>query len=140
MLKTSNSARKLLSNFDVIAQAPQGVAKLRELILTLAVQGKLVPQDASEEPASMLLERIKAEKVRLVAEGKIKKEKPLTLSIEEEIPFELPVGWEWSNLKTIGLINPRNSEADAVKASFVQMSSIPVEFSVAHGLCCINRP
>ncbi|WP_218239613.1 restriction endonuclease subunit S [Comamonas fluminis] len=132
MLKTSNSARKLLSNFDVIAQAPQGVAKLRELILTLAVQGKLVPQDASEEPASMLLERIKAEKVRLVAEGKIKKEKPLTLSIEEEIPFELPVGWEWSNLKTIGLINPRNSEADAVKASFVQMSSIPVEFSVAH--------
>ena len=73
MLKTSNGARKLLSNFDVIAQAPQGVAKLRELILTLAVQGKLVPQDANDEPASVLLERIQAKKAGLVAAGQIKK-------------------------------------------------------------------
>lgn len=98
MLKTSNDGRKMLLNFDVLAQAPEGVAKLRELILTLAVQGKLVPQDASDEPASVLLQRIHAEKARLVAEGKIKKEKTLLEITEEEKPFELPVGWEWVRL------------------------------------------
>ena len=101
MLKTSNDAYKLLSNFDVIAQAPQGVAKLRELILTLAVQGKLMPQDANDEPASVLLERIKAEKAQLVTAGKIKKEKLLLEITEEEKPFELPVGWEWVRLGEI---------------------------------------
>ncbi len=95
MLKTSNDARKLLSNIELIAQTPQGIARLRELILTLAVQGKLVPQDPQDEPASGLLEKIKTEKTRLVAEGKIKKEKPLAEITEEEKPFALPEGWEW---------------------------------------------
>ena len=122
----------LLSNLNLLATAPGGVARLRELILTLAVQGKLVPQDPADEPASRLLQKIRAEKDRLIAEGKIKKDKPLPPIAEEEKPFELPVGWEWTNLATIGVINPRNDASDDTQASFVQMSSIPVEFSVAH--------
>ncbi|MGY4022261.1 restriction endonuclease subunit S [Aeromonas sobria] len=71
-----------------------GIKKLRELILELAVRGKLVPQDPSDEPASVLLERIAAAKARLVKEGKIKKLKALPEIAEEEKPFELPEGWE----------------------------------------------
>ena len=85
----------LLSNMELLASAPGGVAKLRELILTLAVQGKLVPQDPADEPAGVLLQKIRAEKDRLIAEGKIKRDKPLAEIAEEEKPFELPVGWEW---------------------------------------------
>lgn len=91
----------LLSNLELLATAPGGVAKLRELILTLAVQGKLVPQDPADEPASVLLQKIRAEKDRLIAEGKIKKDKPLAAIAEEEKPFELPVGWEWVRLPDI---------------------------------------
>lgn len=78
-----------------------GIKKLRELILELAVRGKLVPQDPNDEPASVLLERIAAEKAELVKQGKIKKQKPLPEISEEEKPFELPAGWEWVRLGTL---------------------------------------
>lgn len=78
-----------------------GIKKLRELILDLAVRGKLVPQDPNDEPASELLKRIAAEKAELVKQGKIKKQKPLPEISEEEKPFELPVGWEWARLVEI---------------------------------------
>ncbi|ANC40590.1 type I restriction endonuclease subunit S [Hafnia alvei] len=75
-----------------------GIKKLRELILELAVRGKLVPQDPNDEPASELLKRMAAEKAELVKQGKIKKQKPLPEISEDEKPFELPVGWEWVRL------------------------------------------
>ncbi|HCP1861098.1 TPA: restriction endonuclease subunit S [Escherichia coli] len=78
-----------------------GIKKLRELILELAVRGKLVPQDPNDEPASELLKRIAAEKAELVKQGKIKKQKPLPEISEEEKPFELPEGWEWVALQEI---------------------------------------
>ena len=78
-----------------------GIKKLRELILELAVRGKLVPQDPNDEPASELLKRIQAEKAKLIAEGKIKKDKPLAEITEEEKPFDLPVGWEWVRLGNV---------------------------------------
>ncbi|EAU5668936.1 restriction endonuclease subunit S, partial [Salmonella enterica] len=78
-----------------------GIKKLRELILELAVRGKLVPQDPNDEPASELLKRIAAEKAELVKQGKIKKQKPLPEISEEEKPFELPVGWEWVRLEDV---------------------------------------
>ena len=78
-----------------------GIKKLRELILELAVRGKLVPQDENDEPASELLERIAAEKAKLIAEGKIKKSKPLAEITDDEKPFELPIGWEWVKLGEI---------------------------------------
>lgn len=78
------------------------ISKLRQSILQEAVQGKLVPQDPNDEPASVLLEKIKEEKERLIKEGKIKKEKPLPPISEDEIPYELPKGWEWVRLGEIG--------------------------------------
>ena len=97
--------------------------QLRKSILQQAIQGKLVPQDPNDEPASVLLERIREEKARLVEEKKIKKEKnpsvifkgednsyyeKFTLSgevkcIDEEIPFEIPNGWEWARGTTLFL-------------------------------------
>lgn len=84
-------------NFAHIAEAPNGVKKLRELILQMAVRGALVPQDSSDEPAVRLLERIQAEKARLVKE-KIRKSDPLpAITLEEEL-YSLPLGWEWVRL------------------------------------------
>ncbi|ROT46817.1 restriction endonuclease subunit S [Pusillimonas sp. NJUB218] len=85
----------LETHFDTAFAAPDGVKKLRELILTLAMQGKLVPQAPNEQPASELLNEIEVEKQRLVKEGKIKKPKPLPPVTEEERPYSLPQGWEW---------------------------------------------
>jgi type I restriction enzyme S subunit len=81
-----------------------GIKKLRELILELAMRGKLVPQDPDDEPASVLLERIAAEKVQLVKDKKIKKPKALLEIGEEEKIFELPHSWEWSRLNDISLL------------------------------------
>ncbi|WP_311748147.1 restriction endonuclease subunit S [Proteus penneri] len=79
-----------------------GIKKLRELILELAMRGKLVPQDPNDEPASELLKRIAAEKTELMKQGKIKKQKPLPEISEDEKPFELPNGWEWVRLGELG--------------------------------------
>jgi type I restriction enzyme S subunit len=78
-----------------------GVKKLRELILELAVRGKLVPQDPNDEPASELLKRIEAEKAQLIKAGKIKKQKSLPQITEEEIRFELPKNWAWERLTNL---------------------------------------
>ncbi|HCE94526.1 MAG: hypothetical protein A2Z90_21090 [Burkholderiales bacterium GWA2_64_37] len=85
----------LLSNLDVLATAPGGVARLRELILTLAVQGKLVPQDPADEPASVLLQKIRAEKDRLIAAKAMKREKSEPARTDDELPFGLPDSWSW---------------------------------------------
>ncbi|RYF82904.1 MAG: hypothetical protein EOO29_05380 [Comamonadaceae bacterium] len=88
----------LAQHFDLLATAPGGVARLRELILTLAVQGKLVAQDAREEPASVLVEKMRAEKIGLIAAATIKRDRPQPDISEEEMPFDLPRGWEWMRL------------------------------------------
>lgn len=75
--------------------------KLRSSILQAAVQGKLVAQNSQDEPASVLLEKIRAEKAELIKQKKIKKEKPLPEIMEEEKPFDLPAGWEWVHLNDI---------------------------------------
>ena len=89
-------------NFGLLADAPNGVQKLHELILQLAVQGKLVPQDPDDEPAAVLLEKIKAEKERLVKEKKIRKSKPLPPVEIDEIRFKIPDSWKWIRLNQIG--------------------------------------
>ncbi|ABM03672.1 restriction modification system DNA specificity domain protein [Psychromonas ingrahamii 37] len=75
-----------------------GIKKLRELILELAVRGKLVAQDANDEPASVLLERIATEKAQLVADNKIKNQKTLPAITDKEMPFNLPGGWAFERL------------------------------------------
>jgi len=96
---------RLAQHFDSLFTTQSSIDALKQTILQLAVMGKLVPQDPNDEPASVLLERIAAEKARLVKEGKIKKEKPLPPISEEEKPFALPDGWEWCRFETI--IDPR---------------------------------
>ena len=76
-------------------QTQYGIKKLRELILELAVRGKLVPQDTNDEPASVLLDKIAKEKKQDVKEGKIKKQKSLPEIGKDEEPFDLPNGWAW---------------------------------------------
>ena len=79
--------------------------KLRQKILDLAIRGKLVPQDPNDEPASVLLERIKAEKERLIKEGKIKRSKKTTKTSDtphyENVPFEIPENWVWTDIENI---------------------------------------
>ncbi|MDM3095127.1 restriction endonuclease subunit S [Citrobacter sp. Cf136] len=106
-----------------------GIKKLRELILELAVRGKLVPQDPNDEPASVLLERIAAEKAELVKQGKIKKPKPLPEISEEEKPFELPGGWEWARFETAldfsgGSQPPKSFFIEEPKEGYVQLIQI----------------
>lgn len=91
----------LTYNLPLLAGAPNGIKKLRELILELAVRGKLVPQDPNDEPATKLLKRISEEKARLVAESRLKKQKPLGEIDEQAQPFELPLNWVWTRLGEI---------------------------------------
>ena len=94
---------ELFEQIDIIERSEkeleEAANKTRDKLLNLAIQGHLVPQDPNEEPASVLLERIRAEKARLVKEGKLKKkdleEKPIS---PDEIPFDIPEGWEWCRL------------------------------------------
>ena len=92
----TDAPRDLLEKFfDTAFTAPNGITKLRELILTLAMQGKLVEQDPNDSPALELLKEIEAEKQRLVKAGKIKKPKPLPEVSHEEITHEIPASWAW---------------------------------------------
>ncbi|MDF0377472.1 restriction endonuclease subunit S [Methylophilus sp. YYY-1] len=95
--------QRIYAHFDVLFTTEASIDALKQTLLQLAVMGKLVPQDPNDEPASELLKRIQAEKVKLIAEGKLKKQKPLTPIGEDEKPFELPKGWEWVRLASTGI-------------------------------------
>lgn len=122
----------LSEHLPLLASAPSGIQKLRGLVLELAVRGKLVPQDPSDEPASELLKRIAKERARLEAGGACKKSKLIPAVGKDEQPFTLPDGWVWSRLLAISLINPRNSADDSLVASFVPMAMIGTSFDGRH--------
>ncbi len=105
-----------------------GIKKLRELILELAVRGKLVPQDPNDEPASELLKRIATEKAELVKQGKIKKQKPLLEISEDEKPFELPKGWEWTRINEIG--HDWGQKTPDTNFTYIDVSSINKECGI----------
>ena len=90
--------------------------QLKNTILQEAIQGHLVPQDPTDEPASVLLQRIRKEKERLVKEGKLKKKDLESKPIEDdEIPFEIPKGWEWVRLNNIcWLVNGNKSNGESL--------------------------
>lgn len=121
----------LVRHFDLIAQAPGGLARLRELILTLAVQGKLVPQDPSDEPASELLKKIRAEKDRLITEGKIKRDKPLAEILESESTANIPSTWTLARLGTVVNVSTGKLDANAAvpggRYPFFTCSATPLE-------------
>lgn len=87
--------------FDQFADAPDAVAKMRELVLKLAVTGKLVPQSKRDEPASMLLESAKAERAKLVAAKEIKSRPTAPIEPDQQ-PYELPTSWIWARLSDVG--------------------------------------
>lgn len=84
-----------------------GIKKLRELILELAVRGKLVPQDPNDEPASVLLERIAAEKAQLVKDKIIRKPKKLDVLTDNELFFAAPSGWSFARLGDLAVKRKR---------------------------------
>jgi type I restriction enzyme, S subunit len=92
------------------------IQQLRQTILNLAVRGQLVPQNPTDEPASVLLKRIQAEKTRLIGEGKIKGHRELAPPItEEDVPFSIPSGWQWERFIGVAaiqsnLVNPSKYE------------------------------
>lgn len=110
-----------VEHFGDLASTPGAVQRLRELILQLAVQGKLVPQDPDDEPASLLLERIAAEKAKLVKEKKVKKPKALPPIDLDEVPFDLPEGWEWVRLEPISSYIQRGKGP-----TYAEISNVPV--------------
>lgn len=97
----NESWQRIATNFEMLFSTESSIDALKQTLLQLAVMGKLVPQDASDEPASELLKRIQAEKAQLVAEGQIKKSKPLSTIGEQEKLFKLPNGWEWVRFEHI---------------------------------------
>ncbi|HIF9505515.1 TPA: restriction endonuclease subunit S [Photobacterium damselae] len=107
-LTHSTDADELMENwarvsdhFDTLFTTEESIEQLKQTILQLAVMGKLVPQDPSDEPASVLLERIAEEKAQLIKEKKIKKQKALPPIADDEKPFELPKGWEWCRVQDV---------------------------------------
>lgn len=111
----------LAPHFKTFFTEEPNVAKLREAILQLAVQGKLTKKWRSAnqniEPASKLLERIQAEKAKLLKEKKIKKEEPLSPITEDEIPYELPEGWVWCRM---GEVHNVKSSKRVFKSDYVK--------------------
>jgi type I restriction enzyme S subunit len=124
------NAERLLAHYEKIADASDAIARLRRFILDLAVRGKLVPQDANDEPASELLKRIAREKARLVKAGEIGT--PKAIPALPEPPFAIPSNWHWSQLAEIGVLSPRNEAPDILEASFVPMPLIAAEYGVAN--------
>jgi len=92
---------RIADHFDTLFTTDHSIDQLKQTVLQLAVMGKLVPQDPFDEPASVLLGRIAAEKAQLVKEKKIKKQNALPSIVEDEKPFDLPQGWEWVRFGSI---------------------------------------
>lgn len=120
---------ELFEQIDIIERSEkeleEAANKTRDKLLNLAIQGHLVPQDPNEEPASVLLERIRAEKARLVKEGKLKKkdleEKPI---FPDEIPFDIPEGWVWCRFGTITI----NRDSERIPLSVEERSKLEKKY------------
>ena len=91
----------LLAHFDRVSNAPDAILRLRRFILDLAVRGKLVEQDLSDEPASELLKRIQNEKERLSKAGELRRQRPMSPVESDEVPFAAPLGWEWTRIRQV---------------------------------------
>jgi len=115
----------LSEHLPLLATAPGGIQKLRGLILELAVRGKLVPQDANDEPASELLTRIAKERTRLEAEGICKKSKPIPPVEADEQPFALPISWKWVRLPEVYFsISPSSNKL--LSSAIQEAGAVPV--------------
>ena len=117
------NAERMLAHYERIADAPDAIGRLRRFIFDLAVRGKLVPQDAKDEPAVELLRRIAKEKARLVKVGEIKADKPLA-PVGDDADFDVPPNWQWTRLGVI--------------ASYIQRGKSP-KYALADGALVVSQ-
>ena len=104
--------------------------QLTDSILQMAIQGKLVPQDPNDEPASVLLEHIREEKKRMVKEKSLKKTALAETEINaDDIPFDIPDSWVWTTVSNIFTINPKVNGEDDDNAAFIPMEKIDAGYS-----------
>ena len=126
------------------------ISTAKSKILDLAIRGKLVPQNPDDEPASVLIKRIRAEKEELITQGKIKRNKKESvifkgddnsyylrteskaIEITNELPYKIPDSWEWAKIGDIFQVNPRNKIEDLLEVSFIPMPLIDDGFSGKH--------
>ena len=152
-----NKLKELESYLKAYADTEQAITnlnqsfpeQLKKSILQEAVQGKLVSQDPTDEPASVLLERIRAEKEQLIKAGKIKRDKHESVifrrdnshyekrgseevCIDEELPFDIPSSWEWCRIGSLFQVNPRNDISDDTDVGFIPMALIKDGFRNEH--------
>lgn len=120
------NAALLLDHYARIADAPDAIARLRRFVLDLAVRGKLVEQDAGDEPASELLKRIAAERARLAKAGEIRKPKPYPAI--DEPAFELPGSWEWVAIREI--TSDRGQQIPSASFTYIDVTAINKEVGV----------
>lgn len=123
----TDAPRDLLEqHFETAFAAPDGISRLRELILKLAMQGKLVPQNPNDSPASELLRSIEAEKKRLAKERKIKAPKTLPDITASDEPYSLPHGWQWVRLGAIGnIFNGNSINASEKESKYAGVEGLP---------------
>ena len=114
----------VIEHFTEVFQTPESLQELRDVILQLGIQGKLVPQNPEDEPASELLKHIQAEKELLIKKKKLKKEKVLPGIEKDEIPFEIPIKWKWAKLGDISLLTMGQSP----DGQFVAVQADGIEF------------
>jgi type I restriction enzyme S subunit len=115
-------ARFYLNHLSRLTTRPEDLQQFRQTVLSLALRGQLVPQDRTGEPASELLKHIQAEKVRLIREGILRKEKPLPAVADDEVPFAVPTRWRWARIGTLSLLTEYGT---SVKSDHAE-SGIPV--------------
>ena len=142
--------QKIFAQIDLLEQnkadLQTAVKQAKSKILDLAIRGKLVPQDPADEPASVMLEKLRAEKEAKIAAGEIKRGKNDSYIYKNstdncyyekfdgadeqiEIPFDLPEGWCWQKISSICEINPKNKLDNTLEVSFVPMTLIDSEFN-----------
>ena len=153
-LRISNTLKSAINLVESISENKEVlsliISNAKSKILDLSIRGKLVPQDPNDEPASVLLERIRAEKEELIKQGKIKRDKKESIifrgddnsyyenvgekmiDISDELPFNIPDSWCWGKLKDIVIINPRNKLDDDMEAAFIPMPLIEDGYSGNH--------
>ena len=151
--RISSSIIKIIPKILLIREEKEHIVDLiqqtKTKILDLAIRGQLMPQNPDDEPASVLLERIRAEKEELIKRGKIKRDKKESIifkgednsyylstsdnkSYDVDVPFDIPDSWHWARLKDVFIINPRNKLNDDLDISFIPMPLIDDGYSGKH--------
>lgn len=137
------NAERLLAHYERIADAPDAIPQLRRLVLDLAVRGKLVPQDANDEPASELLKRIAAEKARQLNAREVRETGPKPLTLNNVCSLPTPTGWVWTTIGAVSkVVMGQSPPGDTynTKGDGVPLINGPVEFGAGpFGRTVVNQ-